>query len=205
MIDPLDILRKLQGEPGQAMLPDSRLHEIFESDVAFAREHAKDGLHMMFTVHGRPRDGKGDWVVIPMLMADWPPPQGKAEGMRGLGVMFHEKFPNYMPMCVSQMSEAWMSQYEKGDPAYDAPDRPMPSKDPKRIECVLVSTISMDQRQDTSMEEILRTPAGIFMGTKPFLENRYDPAKPVQDPRTETNYLILDFYMGYFASLGSDK
>lgn len=198
--DRMTLLHQFQTIAGPKMIPNERLHEVFEMDKKHAAEEMEGGGVMMsFAIHGKHRD-TDKWEVTLVVMADWPP-ERKDLAMAGLGMKYHDDNPDLMPLIVSQVSEAWMAHHDRAD---KDKDMPAPSEDPNRVEGLLVHTTTMDQRQDFNMREILRDKDGKFTGLKDSMENRYNPEDPVDLSRNE-NYLVRNFFMGYFASLGKDK
>lgn len=200
--DRMTLLHQFQTIAGPKMVPHDKLNEIFEHDKKAAGEELIDSgsVMMSFTIHGKHRE-TDEWSLTMVVMADWPP-EGltKQDVMRALGIGYHEEQPDYMPLVISQVSEAWMAKHDAKD---KDKDMPAPSEDPNRIEGLLVSTTTMDQRQNFNMREILRDEKGKVTGLKDQMETRYDPEDPV-DLKSLQNYLVRDFFMGYFASLGKD-
>lgn len=196
--DKIGLIKGLQAA-GQKWLPDKDYFEQFERGIKMVSEKDETELLMQFWLYGRnydAKDTKDEWAIMPIGIADWPPEgHTKQETMEALGVMYASQYPKHMLVNIVHTSEAWMARREKAE---DIDKGPMPSKDPNRIEVVIVTAVSMDRRLSQYAAEILRDKKGKFAGLKdtPEMNLRHDPEKP-HDPRNMRDYLSEYIYGGY--------
>lgn len=194
----MDMLQRLRGA-GQQWLSDEDFSQQFERGRKMAREGVADGLMMQFWLYGRnyepDKTGDDKWALMPVLLADWPP-EGieKGDAMKALGVMYAEKFPDFMLVNVVQMSEAWQVDRDKAQPEED--DHIAPSESPNKVEVVMVDAMSLDRRQSWWSAKIERAADEKVTGLKTLKEVIYNPAKP-KDPRDMRAYLIEAIFTGY--------
>lgn len=202
----IPLLRMLQQGPAQGWLTNEKYFELFDSAVDWAKKCIEDdgSAPHVFYLHGRHVDNKDDWIMLPVMFGDWPPPDGKKyDAMQGLGVMFTENHPDHMLMEVVHVSESWLAEYAPEDvlknSAYLPKGIPYPSARDDKIECITISANTMDQRMSAQHLEIVRDAKGDFAKWGRVLGKRYDP-KDTSDPRDQIDYLSLNIYMGYFAA-----
>lgn len=198
--DALEELKKLHRTESQKVMPDSKLHEIFESELDFARKGvaSEGGLTLQFTIYGLKRGTTDEWNPTLCIMADWPP-DDKEAAMRGLGAMYAKgQGKDYMPMAVAQVTEAWQGRPIPQNSIVPIGHHTPPSEQKDRTEVIVVSVIAMDQRQDFATEEIVRDDKGKFLSTKSLIEQRFKLGDNFDD--MAHNYLVRDFYLGYFGA-----
>lgn len=194
----LDMLQRLRGA-GQRFLSDDEFSQQFERGRKMARDSVADGITMQFWLYGRNYDpditGVDRWALMPILLADWPPEgMEKDDAMKALGVMYADKFPDFMLVNVVQLSEAWMVERKNTVPKEDMDLAP--SKDSNRIEVAMVNAMSLDRRQSWWTAKIERAKDESFAGLKTLKEEIYNPAKP-KDPRDLRAFLIEAIFTGY--------
>lgn len=185
---------------GQKWLTDEEFNEQFERGKQSVKERGDEELAMEFWLYGvnnEAKDEKDKKVIMPCLLAGWNPKdqEEKRMIMMGLGMTFYEKFPDHMLTTVVHTSEAWASKYEKGTDPNNPPV--MPSKDPKRMEIVLVHAMSMDQRVSFYQAEILKDAKGKFTGLKDMAEDIYNPEKPIPISKSAVDRLSVYILMGH--------
>ncbi len=188
----------------QVFISDEQYFENLEDADRLVKEQMEeDGeVQMAFLLHGRKRDPAPDdkdiFSVTIAVMADWPEDiaDRKEEVMMGLGAEWVDKNPDQMLVQIVQVGEAWVSMSKTKDEARTT----VPSKDPNRIECITVSTASIDQRTSQILYEIIRNEDGSYKELKTKMKVLYDPN---DTKNSSVSYLILGIYKGYF--LASDK
>lgn len=202
--DKLAMLKGLQ-RAGQQYLTDEDYFRQFERGIEQVKDHVDEGLTMIFCLYGSNYNAEAEKdreAVMPVAFADWPPEgMTKDQAMEALGVLFASQFPDHMLVNITHTSEAWMVERKKDDP-----DGLAPSKDPNRIEAVIVTATSMDRRTSLYMAKMLRDSAGTFTGLEEMPDHckRYDPEHPA-DPRESQDYLTDSIYRGYFELRGIGK
>ena len=193
-----ELLKKLQAGPAQSIFPDDALHAIFKNAQRVAIEHAESGepLYMTFFVHGTKWGaGLGEFELIsPIVFNDWPPTEvTKEQAVFSLGRKFAQDHPQHIALCLVHVAEVWFTE---GSLDTDLSRVTAPSKDPHRTEGIIVSAITLDQRMDYSIHELIRS--GGKVSTKQAGEVLHDPSKPT-DPRKFGDSLSFGFFRGYFA------
>lgn len=199
-------MRGVAHEVAQQFMSDAQFDKRFRNTVKIAkRNFEKDSSHdMMVFAHLRHHETKV-WRILPMLMIEWPPPKDKYKAMQGLGAMIAEKHPDEMLFLLTQVSEGWAAYGKKTDVEEDDPrimkkDVLQPSERPDRIEVLMVSAMTIDQRQSYSWIEIKRDKAGKF---KKWGEDRgvvYEPGSTALDPTQSGNFLLTMMFAGYARS-----
>ncbi len=201
----LALLKILQQGTAQDWLTDDEYFEQLEKREEIAKGEIQSGgnAQHVFTLIGRHRKTK-QFGIMPCLMADWPPEgMSKYEAMQGLGIMFAEKMPDFMLVAVAHVSEGWLAQYptDIGMKAPYLPEGvPTPSQRKDRVEVLMVTLTSIDQRMSYSHTEILRDDDGKFAGWGREWAHLYDRDEPINDPKQQADYLALNIFMGYFAA-----
>lgn len=200
------MLETVQRTLGQKFLSDAELAEQFQSALETAKQNMeRDGyVTMVFLAHLRHRE-TDEWILIPIMFADWPPPDGKKyEVMFGLGAKLAQENPDYMLMNVVQIAEAWMAQYHEEDVDPNSPYMrkgiPTPSEKDDRVECVIVDACSMDQRKSSAFLPFDRDADDNFKDWREDQQlNLYKPGQPY-DPEGPRNWLMMQMYMGNLAA-----
>lgn len=203
-------LEQLQQTMGQQFLPDDEFADQFKSAWNNAKMlmERDNYLDMVFLAHMRHRE-KAEWTLVPMLMADWPPPDDmKYEVMFGLGAKLADQFPDHMLMSVVQISEAWMAEYANEDVIEDSPylpkGIPMPSQRQDKVECVIIDGCTMDQRKCSVNMPFTRKPNGTF---EAWGKERINLHKPGQkfDLNSPRNFLVEQMFMGNLAAVTKNR
>lgn len=115
--------------------------------------------------------------------------------------MWVKQFPKHIPCVVSHISEGWLAN---GKDHKNKPAGWSPSKDPDRVEVVIVATHAIDQRISHSYREMIRskkTGRCTSLGTD--RGRAYVPGKPT-DPRNTFDNAIMLFFAAYFAERGME-
>jgi hypothetical protein len=199
-------VKRAMQRAGQKWLTDQKFNEQFQEAIDMARETAQndeDGTIMTFMLYGRRYDldnfkgpEKETWALMPVFMADWPagePGFDKNKLMKGLGAKFAEQFPGFMLVNVVQTSEAWMSERSVDDPQEDL----APSESPNRMEIVMVSATSMDNRSSIWSAEMVRDDAGKVVNWKPKFQHKHSRKDTDDDTKGFQNNLAAYIYMGH--------
>lgn len=158
----------------------------------------------MYVVHGALRETDASrtdqTVMYPFVFTDWPPPavmDGQPFGVTGTmaacAVIWCKQYPDHTPAVISHIGEAWLA---RSTPGKAKPKGWSPSQDPDRIEAVIVSTHTIDQRISHSYREILRDEQGKCTGFGKDFGRQYVPGQPV-DPRMTNDTAITAFFMAY--------
>jgi len=216
MSDPIDDVIKLAEEAktpeqklamykgliaaGQKYLTNEKFAELFEEGQKIIENETQEEISMFFMLYGRSyNSGEEKWTVMPVMFADWPPPEeidghkfGKSGAMKAVGASFADKFPDYMLVCITHISEAWMVERPK-----DSTDDMAPSEDPNRIEVAFVHALSMDRRTSWRSNKILRDEAGNRTGYEVLREDIFDPENPLTPDKTNQDYLSNAIFEGY--------
>jgi hypothetical protein len=199
------LLRMMAAGPGQEFITDEQYFKHYDSAVDWAKKCIEDdgSCPHVFNMWGHHKTKPDDWILQPVMMGDWPPPEGKKfQAMQGLGVKFVQENPDYRLVNVVHISEGWAAHYRPED----APDRvhlrkglQTPSQREDKVEILIVTGLSMDMRYSGSQIEMRRDDADNFIGWGEDRGTRYDP-KDVSDPRDNIDLLSLNIIMGYLAA-----
>lgn len=190
-----EALRRARQE-AQRFMPDAEFAERYQQCVDSAKAYfAEHGEHLhTFNAHLREHE-TSNWTIVPMVMLDWPPPQGKKEmTLMGLGLKLCEEYPGHALLLIEHISEAWVANYELDDvagPNNLKAGKPTPSQRPDKLEILTISLTTIDCRQSFTNPVIIRDDAGKFKEWgNPKLEDIYDPTAELEHMPTDSGDLL---------------
>lgn len=194
-------MREMAHEVAQQWLTDEQFAKRYRNTIKAAkRDFEKDGYHMnMVYAHFiRPNDA---WMMVGMVFADWPPPGDRFEAMRAIGLKLADEYPDDKLLMLTHVSEGWAAadpdMVDPADPMHVKKGQTQPMDHPDRFEVMIVSALTIDQRQSYSCTPIKRDKAGNFRKWGKSFGETYESGTAGPNPFKTGDFLLGQIFVGY--------
>jgi hypothetical protein len=170
---------------GRELISDAEFNHLLMNALEWAGQYMEGEESISPHLMAFYAPGEGDYIMSVFVTPGFEDDESKVMTMAAMGVKAAEGDD---PLAaVFLITEAWMSTRPEGEGLPDVP----PSEDPERVEVIIISGSTIDQRQNQAVVRMERREGLMYAGevmSAPFIDDGKD---------TLQNYMLMRFWRSY--------